>query len=242
MAVLSTINWLKDQAIEALFPSLCAGCGKEGGFFCRNCTRRLPYLKGPVCGACGRPLATAGVCPECRRVPPAIASVKAPFEFEGAIRSAVHQLKYKDIRALAPPLAGFLYAYIRENGIQADVLVPVPLYKSRLKERGYNQSELLAARLGKLTGWSVVTDALERVRDSAPQARAASASERRRNVEGAFSCRSQALQGRAVLLVDDVCTTGATLNACAQALKQIPVSSVAAIAVARDCKNFPVER
>ncbi len=242
MAVLSTVNWLKYQAIEALYPSLCAGCGKEGSFFCPNCTRRLPYLRGPVCYACGRLLAVAGVCPECRRVPPAISSVKAPFEFEGSIRSAVHQLKYKDIRALAPPLAGFLYAYIRENGIQADVLVPVPLYKSRLKERGYNQSELLAARLGKLTGWPVVTDALERVRDSAPQARAASAGERRRNVEGAFSCRGQALQGRAVLLVDDVCTTGATLNACAQALKQIPVSSVAAIAVARDCKNFPVER
>lgn len=242
MAVLSSINWLKDQAIEALFPSVCTGCGKEGSFFCPNCVRKLPHLRGPVCSVCGRPSVSAGICLECRGAPTIVDSIRAPFRFEGTIRSAVHQLKYKDIRALAPPLAGFLYTYIRENGLQADVLVPVPLYSTRLKERGYNQSELLATRLGKLTGWTVVTDALERVRDSAPQAKAASARERRRNVEGAFACRNQALQGRAVLLVDDVCTTGATLNACAQALKQLPVSSVAAITIARDCKIFPVER
>lgn len=234
MAILASLNWLKGQAIEVLFPSLCSGCGKGGSFFCDSCRRKLPYLKGPTCSRCGKPVASAGICAECYKSPPSVDSIKAPFIFDGVIRSAIHQFKYKDIRALAQPLAEFLYLYLRENGVGEAVLVPIPLHKAKLKERGYNQAELLARALGKLTGWPVQTGSLVRLTDSIPQARTTSARERCRNVEGAFSSENSLLKGKAVLLIDDVCTTGATLNACAQVLKKLPVASACALTLARE--------
>jgi ComF family protein len=138
------------------------------------------------------------------------------------------------MRALAQPLAELLFTYIKEKLIKADILVPVPLHKDKLKERGYNQAELLAVELGKLTGWPVEKESLVRLKDAVPQAKTASASERHRNVEGAFICRNSRLQDRAVLLIDDVCTTGATINACGAALKRLPVSSVWALTIARE--------
>lgn len=234
MAILASLDWLKCQAIEVLFPSLCLGCGREGSFFCSSCRRKLPYLRGPVCRSCGRPVANTATCAECYKSPPEVDSMRAPFIFDGIIRSAVHQFKYRDVRALAKPLADFLFNYIKENGIRTDVLVPVPLHKNRLKERGYNQAELLAQQLGKLTRWPVEKGALVRLRDAPPQASTATAKERRRNVEGAFSCQNSLLKGKAVLLIDDVCTTGATINGCAAVLKKLPVASVCALTVARE--------
>ncbi len=160
--------------------------------------------------------------------------IRAPFSFDGIVRSAVHFLKYRRIRALAKPLAEFLYAYVQANGIKAEVLLPVPLHPHKLKARGYNQAELLAHELGKLTGWPTETASLVRVTDAPPQARTASAQERRQNVKGAFACKGAYLKGKAVLLIDDVCTTGATINACAEVLKTLPVASVWALTVARE--------
>ncbi|MBI4333395.1 MAG: ComF family protein [Chloroflexi bacterium] len=234
MAFLAGINWLKAQAVELLLPSLCSGCGKEGAFFCASCRRKLPYIRGPVCSRCGKPGAGAGTCADCHNSPPAVDAIRAPFIFDGIIRSAIHQFKYKDIRALAHPLAEFLFACIQEHGLSPCVLVPVPLHRNKLKGRGYNQAELLALALGKLTGWAVESGALLRLKDAGPQARTGSARERSRNVQGAFSCRDGRLKGKAVLLIDDVCTTGATLSACAQELKKLPVASVGAMAVARE--------
>ncbi len=232
MAFPASLNWLKGQTIELLFPGVCTGCGKSGSFFCPACRKKLPYLKGPVCPSCGRP--GAGVCSECRRVPPQVESVRSPFTFDGAIRSAIHQFKYKDIRSLARPLAEFLHTCARDNGLSADCLVPVPLHRSKLRERGYNQAELLAGELARLTGWPVDRDTLIRTRDPGPQARAANAAERRHNVAGIFSCNNDRLKGKSVLLIDDVCTTGATLDACARVLRELPGITVSALVLARE--------
>jgi ComF family protein len=150
------------------------------------------------------------------------------------MRQAIHQLKYKNLRALAGTLAGFLSDYLAANSVPGEVLVPVPLHSKRLRERGYNQSILLAKELGKLTSLPVVEDCLMRKRYALPQARTLTMEERRDNVAGAFVCRDRRLRDKQVLLIDDVSTTGATLDACAAAIKSAGAASVWGLVLARE--------
>jgi ComF family protein len=146
----------------------------------------------------------------------------------------IHQFKYKNIRTLAPPLAGLLNVYLTKNGMTADVLIPVPLHASRLRERGYNQALLLANELEKLTRIPVCRDILRRLTNTPPQARTASSLERHRNMQGAFASEYGKLKHKKVLLIDDVSTSGATLDACAMTLKQAGAVSVWGLTVARE--------
>ena len=135
---------------------------------------------------------------------------------------------------MAVCLATLMANYKRDNPIQGEVLVPVPLHTRRLRERGYNQSGLLAEKLGKLTALPVLDSNLYRSKDSLPQARTTNVEERRRNVERAFSCQPGKLQAKTVILVDDVCTSGATLESCAVALKAAGAVSVWGFTLARE--------
>ncbi|HJX12646.1 MAG TPA: ComF family protein [Dehalococcoidales bacterium] len=225
--VLPPVTSLKRIALDLLFPPWCIGCGREGDYLCGNCRRSLPVIVPPVCPRCGRPRTPGASCPGCIEEPADIDGIRAPFLFDGAIRRAVHELKYRNLRALVPALARFLNDYLAENPLPAEVLVPVPLHPRRLRERGYNQSALLARELGKLTGLPVVERGFVRHRYVSPQARSADVNERRRNVAGAFAGTSpEGLEGRQVLLIDDVSTSGTTLNACAGVLKSAGAASV----------------
>jgi ComF family protein len=124
--------------------------------------------------------------------------------------------------------------YLRDNPIQGDVLVAVPLHSRRLRERGYNQSSLLADKLGNLAEIPVLEDYLCRIKDSLPQARTVTVEQRRKNVKKAFSCQPRKLEKKAVILVDDVCTSGATLESCATALKRAGAISVWGFTFARE--------
>ena len=150
------------------------------------------------------------------------------------MRQAIHQLKYQNIRALVVPLAKLLQDYLRTNAVLADILVPVPMHQKRLRERGYNQSGLLARELGKLTNLPVVDDCLIRQRHTPPQARTSTVDERRSNIADAFVCRDQRLRDKQVLLIDDVATSGNTLDACAAALKASGATSVWGLVMARE--------
>jgi ComF family protein len=150
------------------------------------------------------------------------------------MRQAIHQLKYRNLKALAGPMAGLLEDYLSASPIPVQVLVPVPLHKKRLRERGYNQSELLARELGKLNGLPVATNRLTRQQYALPQARTTSVKERRDNVASAFVCLNDSIQDRQILLIDDVTTSGATLDGCAAALKAAGASSVWGLTVARE--------
>ncbi|MFC1967206.1 ComF family protein [Chloroflexota bacterium] len=164
----------------------------------------------------------------------AIDGIRSPFLFTGVMRQAIHQLKYRNLRALAPSMSRMLADYLAGNPMPAGVLVPVPLHPRRLRERGYNQSSLLARELGKITGLAVIEDCLVRQGHTVPQARTSSLAERRLNMEGAFTCRNGRLGGKQVLLIDDVATSGATLNACAVAVKAAGAESVWGLAVSRE--------
>jgi ComF family protein len=164
----------------------------------------------------------------------AIDGIRSPLIFQKLTREAVHQFKYQNIRVLAATLAGVLHAYLTEHPISTDVLVPVPLHPQRLRQRGYNQSLLLALELGKLTGIPVHPDILKRRINTPPQARTAGSMERHSNMRGAFTSPDGKLKDKKVLLIDDVSTSGATLDACASALKQAGAVSVWGLTIARE--------
>jgi len=134
------------------------------------------------------------------------------------MRQAIHQLKYQNLKAISAHLARLLSDYLRLNPLPGEALVPVPLHPRRLRERGYNQSALLARELGKLTNLPVITDCLIRVKEARPQVRTTTVMERRENVANAFSCNGK-ISGKQIILVDDVCTSGATLESCATTVK-----------------------
>ena len=127
--------------------------------------------------------------------------------------------------------------YYRQNNLVADYLVPVPLHAKRYKQRGYNQSELLAARLSELTGVPMLANALRRVVDNVPQARTASINERLANVEGIFKCENDLVGGKEIMIIDDVCTSGATLEACAEALRRAGARRTFGFTLAREVLN-----
>jgi ComF family protein len=153
------------------------------------------------------------------------------------MRKAVHELKYRNLKAISPCLAELLADYLMSNPMPGEVLVGVPLHPRRLRERGYNQSSLLARELGKRVALPVIEDSLIRVKQSRPQVRAVDVEERRRNVADAFACRDDKLGGKQVILIDDVCTSGATLESCAAALKDKGARSVWGLTLAREIHN-----
>jgi len=203
---------------------------------CRACWRGILPLTPPLCAICGDPLSSwrvtcvpLGECPRCRRGRPSVDRALAIGEYDGSLRAIVHALKYEGRRTLA----GRLSSLMRDRG--ADILagaacvVPVPLHPSRRRERGFNQAADLARHLGL-----PVRHALRRVRATATQA-ALPAAQRHRNVRHAFAATRSArgLHGQIIVLVDDVCTTGATLDACAVVLKAAGIAEVRALTAAR---------
>ena len=152
---------------------------------------------------------------------------------EGTLQTAIHRFKYSNVRALATPLGKLAIEYLSSNPLPMDVVVPVPLHRRRLRERGYNQAALLAKEIGASVDLPVIDDVLLRIKSTMPQV-GLGAAQRRDNVKGAFRCTNTSLAGLSVLLADDVCTTGATLEACSAALRDTGVKLVWGLVLARE--------
>lgn len=226
------LSKLARSALDLVFPIHCSGCGREGEIICGLCTETLERVGTPQCSTCSAP-GVNGTCRWCLQYARGFESLHSPYRFEGPVRDAVHALKYRGIRVAAETLGGLMAEYFEANPVLADVLVPVPLHSRRLRSRGYNQSALLAREIGRRASLPVVEDRLVRTRNSRPQVDVASREERRANVAGNFACDAD-VSGLAVLLIDDVATTGSTLSECAYALKEAGASSVHALTLARD--------
>jgi ComF family protein len=214
---------------ELLFPSRCVGCRRYGGLLCAECRAVLPLLF-EVCPRCALPRSPSE-CRGCAKLAPTLGSLHAVASYDGAARSAVLQLKYRGARNLAPLLGGLMREHLAERPLHAEVVVPVPLSRRRQRERGYNQAELLAREIVGSVRGTLAPDVLQR--EERPAQQGLDAVARLRNLHGAICARVR-VDGAAVLLVDDVATTGATLSACADALVMAGARSVRALVFARD--------
>ncbi len=229
-----------DSLIAILIAPGCAACAAPLdqptlGPVCAACWRAVVPITPPFCAQCGDPLPTWRVrehhaerCPRCRRAPSAIARARAVGAYDGSLRAILHAFKYGKRQSLAAPLSGLMTDSAGSLLDEVALVVPVPLHWRRRRGRGFNQAEALAKRLGK--PWQ---DALRRTRRT-PSQTDLPAAQRHRNVRDAFALRRRAeVSGQVILLVDDVATTGATLEACAKVLRSAGAREVRALTVAR---------
>jgi ComF family protein len=244
-----------DALLAVTLAPRCAACRRVlesplSGPVCDACWAAVTPLVAPFCRICGDPLPSWRVisaalerCPRCRRAPGLVDAARSAGLYEGSLREIVHAFKYEGRRGLASPLAAMMRTAGASLLHDADLLVPVPLHVWRRVRRGFNQSDDLARRLDV-----PVMRLLMRARATAPQT-GLTAAARRRNVRDAFrlspfvprGARRQ-LEGRIVVLVDDVRTTGATLDACASVLKDAGAGEVRALTVARAVPPSPGPR
>jgi len=219
--------------VDLVYPARCVHCGRPGQLLCDRCLSEAPRLGRSVCRRCAQPLAIPSLCGSCAFDPAVLSTTLAVFQFGGAIRAAIHALKYSDLRSIAPVLGALLTTDPRFAELEADIVVPVPLHRKRLRTRGYNQSELIGRVVARRLGIDMSTGMLRRLVDTPPQARARSRTERAAGVRDAFRA-GEGAPGRRILLVDDVTTTGSTLRECARSLLKAGATRVDAIVVARE--------
>ena len=221
--------------LDILFPPACVACGLvlEEGFFCEDCELQVEPLASPRCPRCAEPMAAPEeACARCRLYPPPFVRAFAPFTHSGPVAHAIHLFKYEDHPELAAPLAAVTVRDAEDFLKDAPrVVCGLPLHRRRFHERRYDQAELLAAEVCRLTGRTHLAGALQRTRATRRQVGLTEA-EREANVHGAFRA-TRPLEGAAVLLVDDVLTTGATARAAAAALREGGAGEIQVLAIAR---------
>lgn len=211
----------------------------EAWLVCEPCLDSIPPLLLPVCVTCGCPDASIKAESTCANCPPGtifFSRARGVAVFSGIAHTLVHRLKYQRRIEYAPLMSlqmARLYADGKIPCDRPDVIVPVPLHKTRMRDRGFNQSALIARHFGKIQKVPVSESALLRTR-STPSQTSLKKGQRRKNVAGAFACKNpKQIIGKHVLLIDDVYTTGSTLNECARILKEAGAASVECLAYAR---------
>ena len=207
--------------LDILFPSFCVNCRKEGRFLCVVCKEKIIIKRVPT------------------RLPaaPKVAAIYAATEYhDKTVSELVIRLKFRGVAGISDVLAGLLILHLelarfaRKDG---QIIIPVPLHKKRLRERTYNQAELVAKGIAHHFNLPMRADVLKRIKNTSPQTEISDHHARRENVKNAFACaKPEAVKGKTIILVDDVATTGATLNECGRALRQSGARSVIAFVVA----------
>lgn len=232
---------LARQALDLLYPPLCFSCRapvSETGTLCAACWNRITFLDGPCCEICGLPFdldpGASVLCAACHTDPPSFDKARAIMRYDDHSRAPILALKHADKTDLAPGFGPWLERAGLSLLAESDVITAVPLHRIRLWRRRYNQASELARALAARCGKPHDPLLLQRLRHTKSQGVMPSASARTRNVQGAFALRpGRDIQGRTILVIDDVFTTGATANACARTLKRGGAARVFILSLAR---------
>lgn len=218
--------------LDWLLPPRCGGCGKQGNRWCSDCQREIVTIDPPFCERCGNSQKANGLCARCKAGPPGYTALRSWAAFNGPLRNAIHRLKYGRDVALGELLARPMINCLIQTGWKVDLVVPVPMSLSRKAERGYNQAALLARPIALNFGIEYQSQALRKIRETRTQV-GLSLGERHENVRGAFDADRRMVSGKQILVVDDVTTSGATLNACAHALIVAGAKGIYCLTLAR---------
>ncbi|MBN8818806.1 MAG: ComF family protein [Sphingomonas sp.] len=242
MAVIPLLQAAARPLLDYALPPRCSACGvivAEPGTLCATCWSSIAFIGEPICDTCGRDLpAMAGsgaLCGACLASPPPYDRARGVMRYGEVARTMAHRLKYARRLSLARVMAAHVARLVSEQGRMDGLLVPVPLHRWRIWSRGFNQSALIAAQVARLTGLPIERDLLRRVRNT-PPLHGLGARDRVRTVRGAFSLAPRArpkLEGRTIILIDDIWTTGATATACARLLRRAGARRVEVLCWAR---------
>jgi ComF family protein len=234
MRISEIFRQVVSTATDSLFPARCLHCNRDGELLCDPCLAEAIRLTSDgSCRMCALPTHGKTLCGSGSSDPPPVSSLVAAFAFDGAIRSAVHSLKFEGLRAISPILSEEMASRWGGRRRTPNVVVPIPLHRSRLRSRGYNQAELLAGPVATRLEVPLRTDLLGRVVDSPSQAEAKDETERARRVPGIFAADA-GVTGQHILLIDDVTTTRSTINSAASALLDAGAWGVSALVLERE--------
>lgn len=232
--------------LNLLYPTTCAICNQKTlNHFCPTCWDKIELLKPPLCPKCGRPFSSEvtllrspdHLCYECREIKTYFDKAIAIGPYDGTLAEAIHFFKYGGKKGLARPLGKIMIEYINSNSslfpAEPVEALPVPLHPKRLRQREFNQSLLLAKEISKALGIPLIPDNLQRIRWTRPQIEL-KGEERLKNVKGAFKVKNpKKIEGKSILLIDDVYTTGATVRECSKVLKKAGADKVYVLTLAR---------
>lgn len=226
-------RWLW-ESLDWLYPPHCGGCGEPGSRWCARCQESVTIIQPPLCRVCGQPVRihTTQLCAACRNQRPAYTALRSWAAFIGPLREALHRLKYKKDIALGEILSRDLIHWYQSLGWNAELVVPVPLSKSKMIQRGYNQVAYLARPFAMGLGLAYQPRGMARLRETRSQV-GLNREERQDNVSGAFMAKPDLVRGKVILLMDDTATTGATLDECARVLMEAGAREVYAVTAAR---------
>lgn len=222
-----------DFLLDLIFPKFCVGCGIEGVWLCASCKKKIINVDKPTCPSCNRLTDRGNFCRRCRPNSYLTGVIVAAYYDEGPLKEAIHNYKYNYIFDLKNDLASILIESLKKRWRKSALLIPVPLHKKRKAERGFNQAELLANVISKKQNIPILNNKLVRLKYTKQQVKL-SGKKRRKNLSGAFVwIGNKEIDKKIVLLVDDVYTTGTTLQECAKVLKVAGAKEVWGLVLAK---------
>jgi competence protein ComFC len=212
-----------------------------GWRWCPDCQARVPRIHTPFCEKCGIPTPGTNLCEKCKRNPPAYRIMRSWAVFDSPVQNGLHTMKYRGNVSFGESIAEQMTDFVRSLRWPVDVMIPVPLGKKRLKERGYNQVALVAEPLSYQLGWRYEPDALRKVRETRSQV-GLNISQRGENVQDAYQADPNVVKNATVLIMDDVATTGSTIAACTTALLSAEAREVYVVTIARALAHHSLDR
>jgi ComF family protein len=219
-------------ALDWVFPPNCGGCGKLGIRWCPDCNQKTRKIESPICHICGQQISKGDVCHSCKKQTPSFEALRSWAVFEGPIRECLHKLKYRGNLALGEAMSRPLIDLQQHMKWDINMVIPVPLGEARYKERGYNQASLLAKPLALKLQVSNPSKALIRKRETPSQVNL-NREQRKTNVADAFKADPDQVFRKSILVIDDVTTSGSTLDSCASALRAAGAENVYGLTLAR---------